>query len=274
MPGEYAALEAHRALGAGMDVMLFSDGVPIEDEVALKRRAHRLGLLVMGPGCGTALLEGVGLGFANVVAEGPVGVVAAAGTGAQEVMVLLDRHGAGVSRCYGTGGRDLHAEVGAITALDAIDRLARDPGTEVILCVSKPPDPEVAERVLGALAGGGQAGGGLFRGRRGRVGAGGGAGRGDARGGGDTGRAQRRARGRPAARAGGRLGGARRRARPVLRRHPVQRGLGDPGPAPGRRGLERAGRAGPPGCPRAASRTGTPAWTWARRSTPAGGPIP
>lgn len=153
VPGEYAALEAHKALGAGMDVLLFSDGVAIADEVALKRRAHDLGLLVMGPGAGTAIIDGLALGFANVVARGSVGVVAAAGTGAQEVTVLVDRFGAGVSRCYGTGGRDLKDDVGAITALDAIARLAADEATGVILCVSKPPSPEVAERVLRALAG-------------------------------------------------------------------------------------------------------------------------
>jgi len=151
VPGEYAALEAHKALGAGMDVMLFSDGVTLDDEVVLKRRARELGLLVMGPGCGTAIIDGVGLAFANVVRRGPVGVVAAAGTGAQEVTVLLDRYGTGVSACYGTGGRDLSEQVGAITMLDAIDRLVRDAATEVILCVSKPPAQSVAEQVLAAL---------------------------------------------------------------------------------------------------------------------------
>jgi FdrA protein len=156
VPGEYAALEAHKALGAGMDVLLFSDNVPIEDEVALKRRAHELGLLVMGPGAGTAIVDGVALGFANVVSRGSVGVVAAAGTGAQEVTVLVDRAGAGVSACYGTGGRDLKDEVGAVTALDAIARLAGDEATDVILCVSKPPSPDVAETVLRALAGAGK----------------------------------------------------------------------------------------------------------------------
>jgi len=152
VPGEYAALEAHKALGAGMDVLLFSDGVGVEDEVALKQRARALGRLVMGPGSGTAILRGVGLGFANVVRSGPVGVVAAAGTGAQEVTVLLDRLGSGVSDCYGTGGRDLSEAVGAVTALDAIDRLAADPATGVIVCVSKPPAAQVAEQVLEALA--------------------------------------------------------------------------------------------------------------------------
>ena len=156
VPGEYAALEAHKALEAGMDVLLFSDGVTLEDEVALKRRARALGRLVMGPGAGTAILSGVGLGFANVVARGPVGVVAAAGTGAQEVTCLLDRFGSGITDCYGTGGRDLHREVGAVSALTAVERLAADPGTRIVLCVSKPPDPDVAEVVLAALAGSGK----------------------------------------------------------------------------------------------------------------------
>jgi FdrA protein len=162
VPGDYAALDAHAALSAGMDVMLFSDGVSLDDEIVLKQRAHRLGRVVMGPGCGTAMIDGVGLAFANVVRRGGVGVVAAAGTGAQEVMVQLDRHGAGVSTCYGTGGRDLYAQVGAITMLDCIERLRDDPDTAVILCVSKPPAPEVAARVVDAIAASGKPGAACF----------------------------------------------------------------------------------------------------------------
>ncbi|MDA2954078.1 MAG: protein FdrA, partial [Actinomycetota bacterium] len=170
VPGDYATLEAHRALGAGMDVMLFSDGVTLDDEVALKRRAHSLGRVVMGPGCGTAILDGIGLGFANQVSRGPVGVLAAAGTGAQEATVLLDRFGVGVSYCYGTGGRDLNARVGAITALDAIERLAADEATEVLLLVSKPPAPDVASRVLEAMAATGRPGAACLVGAEGIVG--------------------------------------------------------------------------------------------------------
>ena len=114
VPGEYAALEAHRALSSGMHVVLFSDHVPLEAEIELKRRGADLGLLVMGPECGTAMLGGVGLGFANVVRPGPIGIVAAAGTGAQELACLLDAAGLGVSHIVGVGGRDLSAEVGAL----------------------------------------------------------------------------------------------------------------------------------------------------------------
>ena len=116
----------------------------------LKERASRLGRLVMGPGAGTAMLGGVGLGFANAVRPGRVGVVAAAGTGAQEVMTLLDRWGIGVSCVIGVGGRDLSSGVGGRMAADAVRALDNDPGTEVILLVSKPPDPAVARQVIGA----------------------------------------------------------------------------------------------------------------------------
>jgi FdrA protein len=150
VPGPYAALAAHCALTAGLHVLLFSDNVPLEDEVALKRRASRLGRLVMGPGAGTAMLGGVGLGFANAVGRGPVGVVAAAGTGAQEVMTLLDQWGIGVSQVIGVGGRDLAAGVGGLMARDAVRALDADPATEVILLVSKPPDESVARAVIGA----------------------------------------------------------------------------------------------------------------------------
>ena len=114
IPGEYAVLEAHRALTAGLHVFLFSDHVSEADEVALKRRGAELGLLVMGPGCGTAMLGDVGLGFANVVRSGSVGIVAAAGTGAQEAASLLDGAGVGVSQIVGVGGRDLSSAVGGI----------------------------------------------------------------------------------------------------------------------------------------------------------------
>lgn len=150
VPGDYAALEAHKALTAGLDVLLFSDNVPPSAEVELKQRAQRLGRLVMGPGAGTAMLGGTCLGFANVTSPGPVAVVAAAGTGAQEAMSLLDRWGIGVSHVIGLGGRDLSREVGGPMARSALAALAADERTELILLVSKPPDPDVARAVLPA----------------------------------------------------------------------------------------------------------------------------
>lgn len=152
VPGDYAPLEAHKALSAGLDVLLFSDNVSVEDEVALKDRATDLGRLVMGPGAGTAMLGGTGLGFANVVKPGRVGVIAAAGTGAQEAMTLLDRWGVGVSHVIGLGGRDLTEAVGGRMAKLAVAAMRDDPATDVILLVSKPPSERVAQEVV-ALAG-------------------------------------------------------------------------------------------------------------------------
>jgi FdrA protein len=150
VPGPYAAIAAHSALSAGLHVLLFSDNVGVAEEVELKERASRLGRLVMGPGAGTAVLGGVGLGFANAVGRGPAGVVAAAGTGAQEVMTLLARWGVGLSHVIGVGGRDLSGEVGGRMARDAVAALDADPATEVILLVSKPPDAAVARSVISA----------------------------------------------------------------------------------------------------------------------------
>jgi len=148
VPGPFAALEAHKAMGAGMHVLLFSDNVTLDEEIELKQRAVGLGRLVMGPGAGTAVLGGCGLGFANVVSRGRVGVVAAAGTGAQEVMSLLDQWGSGVSQVIGVGGRDLSEAVGGRMAGAAVRALDADPATDVILLVSKPPDLEVARSVI------------------------------------------------------------------------------------------------------------------------------
>jgi FdrA protein len=148
VPGAYAALEAHKALAAGVNVLLFSDNVSIDEEIALKDHAARVARLLMGPGAGTASLGGCGLGFANAVAPGRVGVVAAAGTGAQEVMVLLDRWGQGVSQVIGVGGRDLSEAVAGRAARLAVRALDQDPATDVILLVSKPPSPEVARAVV------------------------------------------------------------------------------------------------------------------------------
>ncbi|MDQ1515314.1 MAG: FdrA protein [Actinomycetota bacterium] len=158
VPGDYAALEAHKALSAGLHVLLFSDNVSLEEEVELKERAEGDGLLVMGPGAGTAMLGRTGLGFANVVAaDGDprpgVGVVAAAGTGAQEVMALLDRGGARVTAVIGVGGRDLSETVGGRMAKSGLRALGADPGTDAVLLVSKPPSEAVARAVL-AEAGG------------------------------------------------------------------------------------------------------------------------
>ncbi len=147
-PGRYAARVAEEALGAGRNVFLYSDNVSVEEEVRLKSKAADRGLLVMGPDCGTALVDGVGLGFANRVRRGPIGIVAAAGTGLQAVASRVHALGAGVAHALGTGGRDLSADVGGATALRALDLLARDEATRVVVLVSKPPAPAVAARVL------------------------------------------------------------------------------------------------------------------------------
>ena len=138
-PGASAAVEAMDALDAGADVMLFSDNVPVEQEVALKRVAAERGLLVMGPDCGTAVVGGLGLGFANVVQPGPVGIVAASGTGCQQLLSLLDFAGVGVTSALGVGGRDLSAEVGGLATREALRRLDVDESVELIVLVSKPP---------------------------------------------------------------------------------------------------------------------------------------
>jgi FdrA protein len=153
VPGEYAALPAYQALSSGLHVLLFSDNVPLDKEISLKEFALRRGRLLMGPGAGTARLDGVGLGFANVVAPGGVGVVAAAGTGAQEAMVLLDRWAGGVGQVIGVGGRDMSSAVGGRMAQAAIAALCDDPATDVVLLVGKPPAPDVAERVLASATG-------------------------------------------------------------------------------------------------------------------------
>lgn len=146
--GRYAAEEAWQALHKGLHVLLFSDNVSLEDEIALKRYAMEHGLLLMGPGAGTAIINGVGLGFANFVPPGPVGIVSAAGTGLQEVSCLLARLGIGITQGIGTGGRDLKEVVGGLMMLASLRALQEDLDTRVILLVSKPPDPGVMQEVL------------------------------------------------------------------------------------------------------------------------------
>ncbi|RLC79455.1 MAG: FdrA family protein [Chloroflexi bacterium] len=148
VPGRYAAGVARQALRLGKNVFLYSDNVSLEDEIALKQTAAAKGLLVMGPDCGTAIVNGVGLGFANRVRRGPIGIVAASGTGLQQVSVRIHQLGSGVTHALGTGGRDLSEPVGAAAARQGLDLLSRDPETRVIVLVSKPPAPQVADELL------------------------------------------------------------------------------------------------------------------------------
>ena len=147
-PGAYATAEALKALKRGLHVFIFSDNVPVADEALLKRLAAKKKLLVMGPDCGTAILDGVPLGFANAVRRGSIGLVGASGTGLQQVSCLIDRLGEGCSQVIGVGGHDLDERVGGLMMQAGIERLAADPGTRVIVLVSKPPAPTVARRVL------------------------------------------------------------------------------------------------------------------------------
>ncbi|MBE7551173.1 MAG: acyl-CoA synthetase FdrA [Anaerolineales bacterium] len=150
VPGPYAKLEVARALQAGMHVFLFSDNVTLAEELELKQWAVAQNRLMMGPGCGTAIINGVALAFANAVRRGPIGVVAASGTGLQEVTCLLDRGGSGISQAIGVGGRDLSETIGGLMMQQGLAMLAADPETELIVLISKPPAPAVTEIILDA----------------------------------------------------------------------------------------------------------------------------
>lgn len=147
VPGPHAMVEAMDAVDSGSDVMIFSDNVPVEQELALKRAAAERGVLVMGPDCGTAVVGGVGLGFANVVTPGPVGIVAASGTGCQQMLALLDHAGVGVSSALGVGGRDLSSTIRGLATREALRRLDADPSVERIVVISKPPAADVADEI-------------------------------------------------------------------------------------------------------------------------------
>jgi len=151
VPGPYAAVQAMIALSQGMNAMLFSDNVSVEEEIMLKDYAAKHDLLVMGPDCGTAIIGGAPLCFANVVKSGKIGVIGASGTGTQELTVLLDSAGCGITHAIGTGGRDLSEEVAGRTVLAALKLLAQDSNTEIIAIISKPPASGVANKVIEAV---------------------------------------------------------------------------------------------------------------------------
>jgi succinyl-CoA synthetase alpha subunit len=148
LPGEYAASEAKKALEKGMDLFIFSDNVSLEEELELKLLGQKLGKLVMGPDAGVALIEGVALAAGSIIRKGPIGIVAASGSGAQEVGCIIEKCGMGVSNIIGTGGRDLYPQIGGITMLEGIRRMEEDPDTTVIVLVSKLADLGVMDRVL------------------------------------------------------------------------------------------------------------------------------
>ena len=148
IPGEYVFKEADRLLDRNINTFIFSDNVSKEDEKKLKVKAHNKGLLVMGPDCGTGIISNVPLAFANIVPKGNIGVVGASGTGIQEVTSIIGRRGGGISQAIGIGGRDLYDEIGGISAIDSLNMLNKDKNTDVIVFISKPPDPAVRDKVI------------------------------------------------------------------------------------------------------------------------------
>ncbi len=152
IPGAYAALEADRALDEGLNVFMFSDNVTVEDELKLKQKAHEKGLAVMGPDCGTGIIQGVPIAFTNNTAKGSIGIIGASGTGIQELTTIIDRLGEGVTNAIGIGGRDLNAAIGGITMMDMIDAMEDDGTVKVLIIISKPPAKEVRDMISARLS--------------------------------------------------------------------------------------------------------------------------
>ncbi len=151
LAGRYAGNEAMKALKKGLNVMLFSDNVPLETEIELKKYALANDLLVMGPDCGTAIINGVPLAFSNAVNKGNIGIIAASGTGLQEVSSIISEEGFGISQAIGTGGRDIKEEVGGMMFISSLEALRDDENTKVIVLVSKPPHPTVLKKINAKL---------------------------------------------------------------------------------------------------------------------------
>jgi FdrA protein len=149
IPGAYVRFQAEKLLKHGVNLMIFSDNVSVADEIHLKKIGAEKELLVMGPDCGTAIINGVPLGFANVVRKGGIGIAGASGTGIQEVTTIIHKNGQGITHAIGTGGRDLSLEVGGLAMIEGIKMLAADPDTKIICIISKPPAPEIEEKILG-----------------------------------------------------------------------------------------------------------------------------
>lgn len=145
--GKYAAAEAEKALEKGLHILLFSDNVSIEDELSLKQKALKKGLLMMGPDCGTAILNGIPLAFANNVPRGKIGIVSASGTGLQEISSTIANLGGGISQAFGTGGRDGKKEIGGLMLTACLEYLLEDENTEVIIVIGKPPCEEVQKKL-------------------------------------------------------------------------------------------------------------------------------
>lgn len=151
VPGKYAAGEARKALDKGLNIFLFSDNVSVEEELSLKQYADQHGLLVMGPDCGTAIIAGVSIGFANSIRRGKIGVVGVTGTGLQEFTSLIHQAGLGISQAIGTGSRDLSDEIGGLSAFKALELLEGDPETELIVLISKPPGLKTLDSLVKRL---------------------------------------------------------------------------------------------------------------------------
>ncbi len=150
VPGRYAFIEAQKALLSGLNVMLFSDNVSLEEEKLLKTYAVKKGLLMMGPDCGTSIINNKGLCFANEIRKGNIGIVGASGTGIQEVTVLIDKFGGGITQAIGVGGRDLSSEIDGIMMLNVLESLENDEETKIILLLSKQPSQSVASKIITA----------------------------------------------------------------------------------------------------------------------------
>jgi len=151
IPGQFVKEMATELIRKQLHLFVFSDHVPLEDEILLKNLALENNVLFMGPEAGTSILNGTVFGFGNRIRSGSVGIIGASGTGIQESSTMIDLFGEGISHAIGVGGRDLRNDIGGMMTMKTMEVFEDDPNTKAVLLVSKPVGDDVRNKIINKI---------------------------------------------------------------------------------------------------------------------------
>lgn len=137
VPARFAKAALYEAIDAGIKlVVCITEGIPVQDMLAVHSRAIENGVMIVGPNCPGLIVPGshkLGIIANHITLPGETTIISRSGTLTYELAAALTKKHIGQRLILGIGGDPIQG----MTFVEALEKVQADPGTKQIVLIGE-----------------------------------------------------------------------------------------------------------------------------------------